>query len=437
MAKMKRSEKVLWAAVALALAANIWLPRQMRYRYSWEKDLSQRLATEFSATREDVKEYVSRYIPDVTDGQIDAWTASGKLESMQIGKRTMYFREAAANLFRIDPELAAVKADAGKEDSCARTVASCDENSRLALKKKMRVTFTITVPANTLRPGNTVRCWLPFPRQDIGRQMDVKLIEAGADGTAYPENSLTFSDPSCPHSSVYLEAKVRRNRPTVFHEVFEYASSGEWHPSDSSEVSAYDKESGDYRKYTSELDRHVIFTDRIRHLADSVTAGITSPYIQAREIRSWILAAFPWTAARDYSTIENIPEYVLSAGHGDCGQVTLLFITMCRYKGIPARWQSGWTMLPGNVAPHDWCEVYFEGCGWMPVDLSPEAAGDFYFGGIDPYRLVLNSDLGDGLSPAKKFPRSDLVDFRRGEVEWDKGNLYSSQWTCDIKVEYI
>ena len=34
--KMKRKEIVLWTLVALALAANIWLPRQMRYRYSWD-----------------------------------------------------------------------------------------------------------------------------------------------------------------------------------------------------------------------------------------------------------------------------------------------------------------------------------------------------------------------------------------------------------------
>ena len=35
------------------------------------------------------------------------------------------------------------------------------------------------------------------------------------------------------------------------------------------------------------------------------------------------------------STIENIPEYVLDNRHGDCGQVSLLFITLCRISGIP------------------------------------------------------------------------------------------------------
>ncbi len=41
MAKMKKGEIALWTAVAILLALNIWLPRQMRHKYSWERDLSQ------------------------------------------------------------------------------------------------------------------------------------------------------------------------------------------------------------------------------------------------------------------------------------------------------------------------------------------------------------------------------------------------------------
>ena len=109
MAKMKRSEKILWTMVLIALAANIWLPRHLRQKYSWDRDLSQRLATDFCKTRDEVKDYIRKYDPYVTDEQIDAWTKSGKLESMVIGKRTMYFRNAAPNLFRLVPEMKAKK----------------------------------------------------------------------------------------------------------------------------------------------------------------------------------------------------------------------------------------------------------------------------------------------------------------------------------------
>ena len=464
MAKMKRSEIILWILVGIALAANIWLPRHMRQKYSWDRDLSQRLAVDFRRTREEVKEYIVKYIPDVTDEQIDEWTRTGKLESMEIGKRTMYFRNAAPNLFRIVPELKAIKdsvdqvtdeltghqaIDAVTIPAIKATVNAALAGTQttampvetyLALPKRMRVRFSLTVPVNTLRPGKTLRCWLPYPRQDVARQKDVKFIEAGVDSTAYPADRIIFSDPSCAHSSLYMEAKTNRYRDVTFYEVFEYTSYGEWHPVDSSLVQEYDTTTEEYKEYTAEREKHVIFTDRIKALADSLTAGIDNPYLQAKAIYTWIDSTFPWASSREYSTMENIPEYVITEGHGDCGMKTLLLMTMCRYKGIPARWQSGLMMHPGNKNMHDWGEIYFEGYGWMPVDQSfgiTPYGGYFFLGGIEPYRLVVNSDFGREFSPAKTYPRSETVDFQRGEVEWEGGNLYFNQWDYDYQIEYL
>ena len=449
MAKMKRSEWILWILVGIALAANIWLPRHMRQRYSWDRDLSQRLAVDFCRTREEVKEYIRKYDPYVTDEQIDEWTESGKLESMVIGKRTMYFRNAAPNLFRIDPEMKAKKdfiegtnlALSGHQAIDSAIIPDIKEaGTILAMPKRMRVRFSLTVPVNTLKPGKTLRCWLPYPRSDVPRQTDIKFIEAGVDSTAYPPEKIVFSDPSCAHSSLYLEAKTNRYNDVTFYEVFEYTSYGEWHPVDPSLVMKYDTTTQEYKEYTAEREKHVIFTDRIKELADSLTAGIDNPYLQAKAIYTWIDNTFPWASAREYSTMDNIPEYVITEGHGDCGMKTLLLITMCRYKGIPVRWQSGLMMHPGNKNLHDWGEIYFEGYGWMPVDQSfgiTPYGGYFYLGGIEPYRLVVNSDFGREFSPAKKYPRSETVDFQRGEVEWENGNLYFNQWDYDFQIEYL
>ena len=478
---MKRSEKILWTMVAIALVANIWLPRHLRQKYSWDRDLSQRLASDFYVSRQEVKDYIRKYDPYVTDEQIDEWTKSGKLESRTVGKSTMYFRNAAPNLFRLIPEMKAKKdfiegtepgVLTGHSAIDAITVPAImqEVESQLggmapfpgrvhslsaaaeygqgavplpeytALPKKMRVRFSLTVPVNTLRPGKTLRCWLPFPRQDVARQQDVRFIEAGVDSTAYPSDKIVFSDPSCAHGSLYMEAKTNRYRDVTFYEVFEYTSYGEWHPVDPAAVKDYDKSSEDYKKYTSQREKHVIFTDRIKATADSLTQGIENPYLQARAIYGWIDANFPWASAREYSTIENIPEYVLANGHGDCGQKTLLFMTLCRCKGIPVRWQSGLMMHPGDKNLHDWAEIYFEGYGWMPVDQSfgiTPYGGWFFLGGIDPYRMVVNNDFGRSLSPEKTYPRSDDVDFQRGEVEWEGGNLYFTQWDYHFDIEYL
>ncbi|HOY52820.1 MAG TPA: transglutaminase-like domain-containing protein, partial [Prolixibacteraceae bacterium] len=163
-----------------------------------------------------------------------------------------------------------------------------------------------------------------------------------------------------------------------------------------------------------------------------------------RRIFYWIDSQIPWAGALEYGVMPNIPEYVLTRRHGDCGMKTLLFMTLARYNGVPVKWQSGWMMHPGEVNLHDWCEVWYEGAGWVPLDMSfgrlPSAnprIRDFYMTGIDPWRLIVNDAVGKTFVPAKKYPRSEPVDFQRGEVEWRGGNLYFNRWSYRMSVEYL
>jgi len=118
-------------------------------------------------------------------------------------------------------------------------------------------------------------------------------------------------------------------------------------------------------------------------------------------------------------------------------------MTMARYQKIPVKWQSGWMMHPNEVNLHDWCEVYYNGLGWVPLDMSfnLQNSGDlqekeFYISGIDAYRLIVNDAIGSRFMPEKKFARSEPYDFQRGEVEWEGGNLYFNQWNYQMSVEY-
>ncbi|MDR2682705.1 MAG: transglutaminase-like domain-containing protein, partial [Dysgonamonadaceae bacterium] len=167
-------------------------------------------------------------------------------------------------------------------------------------------------------------------------------------------------------------------------------------------------------------------------------------YQKVKKIWEWVDVTFPWAGAREYSTIGNIPQYVLENGHGDCGQVTLLFMTLARYNGIPTRWQSGFMMHPGSKNLHDWSEFYLEGIGWIPMDesfgLSTFADNDevkyFYSNGMDAYRWIVNSDFSQPLFPNKIFLRSDDVDFQRGELEWRGGNIYYDLWDWKFEITY-
>ena len=416
--------------------------------YRWEDDLRQRLAVDFCLTEEQVAEYIRRYIPDLTPQQMRSWEASGALECMVVDGQRRYFHSAARNLFRIDPQCRAIKEAAdGAEHSATEPanlknlpeiIGAASAERPVAAPKRMRVTYTLTVAADAVPAGETIRCWLPFPRRDVPRQSDVRLLGAS-------EAQYTLAPDSCRHSTLYMEQQAVAGEPTVFSETFEYTSAGERHDLRRIAPRPYDTASETYRTYTSERERHIRFTPRLRALAATITGDAATPVQKAERIFRYICDRYPWASAREYSTIDNIPEYVVDNGHGDCGQVSLLFITLCRISGIPARFQSGFMMHPGAWNLHDWAEIYIEGTGWVPVDQSfgmPDYARNdderlFFLGGIDSWRMAVNNDYGCPLYPAKRFPRSETVDFQRGEAEWRGGNLYFTEWSYDMKIEYL
>jgi len=135
---------------------------------------------------------------------------------------------------------------------------------------------------------------------------------------------------------------------------------------------------------------------------------------------------------------------VLNNRHGDCGMKTLLFMSMARYAGIPCKWQSGWMLHPGELNLHDWCEVYYEGIGWVPLDQSfglqnseNQQLKYFYISGIDEYRLIINDDFSSEFEPEKQFFRSEPIDFQRGELEWKGGNIYFNRWNYHVDITYL
>lgn len=417
--------------------------------YDWQTDLKHRLLCDFTQNREEAVEYVRRYLPHATDEKIARWEASGALECMEIDGEKRYFCHAGRNLFRIDPQCRKVwnrlwgsnDFYADNEIADMRNIPQILRDApmnpqHIAQARRVRITYTLSVKPDAVPAGETVRCWLPFPRRDHERQTEVELISTS-------QEKYQIAKPEATHSSLYMEQKAIAGEPVTFRECFEFTAHGA--SFDLSQAQPYNTKSKLYKEYTSEREAHVRFTPELRALADSLTQGISHPAEKAKAIFTYINDNFPWASAREYSTIPNIPMYVLQNRHGDCGQVSLLLITLCRICGIPAHFQSGWQVHPGAVNLHDWAELYFEGIGWVPADQSygiPSYARNqqeryFFLGGIDSWRLIVNSDFGKAFSPKKKFPRSETVDFQRGEVEWKGGNLYFDQWDYDIEVEYL
>jgi len=425
---------------------NVSIKERQKWLFQIEK--MNRIRMDFTMTEEDVLGYLSNYYDSISPMQIRMWEEGKALEYKIIDGKKRYFNHAARNLFRIS--LVARKqwerVHGARPDSLQRflsanlpTVVKSVQTKRSALVDpvSMEVTYTLTVNPNAIPPGELVRVWMPMPRTDVARQTDVKLISTN-------QPNYVLSSDMHAHKSIYMEKRARADEPTVFSYTFSYTSYAEWYDFKPSDIKLYDAQSFIYQTYTLEQAPHIIFSDRIKKITEEVVGSEQNPYLKVKKIYDWIDKSFPWASAREYSTIDNIPEYVLDNNHGDCGQVSLLFITMARYAGIPARWQSGFMMHPGNHGLHDWAEVYYQGVGWVPVDQSfgrLRSSQDpgvywFYTKGIDAFRMIVNQDISKDFYPVKIYPRSETVDFQRGEVEWRGGNLYFNYWTFNMNVTY-
>ena len=169
---------------------------------------------------------------------------------------------------------------------------------------------------------------------------------------------------------------------------------------------------------------------------------VTNPLDKVHRVFDWISSHVTWCAELEYSTIPSLSQKGLATRRGDCGVQGMTFITLCRAVGIPARWQSGWITLPTGWNMHDWSEFYVEPWGWLPADPSygtrdhaDARVRDFFCGGLDPYRLIVNLDYDRPLQPAKTSFRSEPNDFQRGEVEIDGHNLYFNEWDWTFQVD--
>ncbi len=405
-----------------------------------------RIELDFPVTEKEIDEQLKSKAIDFTPEEKASWEKANWLECRIINGEKRYFNRAASNLnllrhFKFQREhydsLDSREPEMIHRDAHTRSVIKASEKQfKPVVPVEIRIDYAIIVDSDAVPAGEIVRCWLPYPKENHPGQQKIRFISASKD-------QCTFSGDSSVHSTVYMEAKAQKGVPLIFNVSYSYESYGQYLDPAFQKVLPYNKNSELYKDFTSEQLPHICFTENIMHRADSITKDEGNPYLIVRKIYNWFSQNITWTGALKYSIMPNIPEYVLKNRRGDCGMQTFLFMSLLRYKGIPVRWQSGWKVPPYGKNLHDWCEVYFEGPGWVPVDISyglqysdDTRVRDFYISGIDSYRLIVNDGIAGKLFPPKKFLRSEPYDFQRGEVEWSGGNLYFNKWDYEMKITY-
>lgn len=414
--------------------------------YQWEAERLRRIANDYRLTTEQAFELLQNRIEDVTRDEFDQWISEGRFDWRMIEGEPRFMRSTISNLYFRYPEIRArwSRQDTQRfqelvEDVVDHALVFSEAPHEIAAPRTYTIRFTLTVDEDAVPAGETIRCWLPFP-QETSFQTNVELL------SATPE-PVTIAPADAEQRSVYFEQPAASDGPTMFTMDYTFTVQTRYNTIDPEAITTFIP--ADVERFTHEAP-HVQFTPELQALTQDIVGDETSPWHKAKLIYDWMANNLHYSFAREYSTLTNISQGVYEQRYGDCGQLTLFFITLCRIAGVPARWESGWQIYPGFNNLHDWANIYVHPHGWVPVDpnygmaiyshsdtLSPETqkqVHDFYFGSISPYRLVANSNHSTPHTPDKRYPRSDTVDSQRGEVEWSGGNLYYNDFRYSLEI---
>ena len=439
------------AAAALQQArADTALPKVEYKRLEFELDRLARIKQDFPYTKEQLFAELQKSVKGLTAQEYESWLAElrSAFDSREIDGKRYFMTSSVSNLFFRYPELnsrrtpprSTVALEKLRLETCAAIrKAALVEKKPYVLPKKFHVTMAVTAKPGAAPAGETIRAWLPVPRR-YPFQTDFEWLSSSS-----PLQHL--NDDDSPIRAAFLEQPAKKNKETVFKVEYNYTTYGIFFEVNPETVQARPADPA-LKPFTREAP-HVVFTPELKELSTQIAGEETNPYIKAKKFFDWIAEHIQYSYAIEYSTIRNISDYCRTKGYGDCGQEALLFITLCRLNGIPARWQTGWNTCPGENTIHDWSEIYIAPYGWMPVDPymgifamryansltsgQKREVRDFYFGGLDWYRMIANSDHNQNLLPPKRSLRSDDVDFQRGELEWGEHNIYFSQYKYDLK----
>lgn len=258
--------------------------------------------------------------------------------------------------------------------------------------------------------------WLPFPAE-CAQQSDI-VLEAGE-----PDY---ISDAHAPARTAHFSKVLETNEPFVMR--YSYTSRIVYADplnQPAPEKPLYPNALPPCADDLAEDGTWIVFTPVLRQLEKQLSEGATTPVEKAWRYYEFITKKVRYSFVRDYFQIDNIGEYCAVNLRGDCGLMAILFINLCRIGGIPARWQSGLDIAKEGPGNHDWTQFWLDGWGWLFCDPSFGGSAwrsgaterhQFYFGNLEPMRMVANRKFMAPLDPPMPGFRVDPYDSQSGEI---------------------
>ena len=411
-------------------------PLPMRRRLELELAMDEMLESVYPYERAQAAQIMDETIEDFRDEELDYYRDIDAADWIYIDGRVRFRRNFMNNLMTTRKEIAARAKDKGRAERKRAENEMLDGVIRKMMETgeaayRFRIRASVQVKPEFYRPGKRIRVHIPVP-VEYSQMESVRIISCS------PE-PVKISAPDYPQRTVCFEGVYPQE--TVFQVEYEYVNHMRYVKPEPEKVLAAQP-----KFYTEELEPHIVFKPYIRELAQSIVGGETNPLLKARRIYDWVTSKPVYSFMPPYFVIEDLPGFMATRLKGDCGVFALLFITLCRCAGVPARWQSGLETSPMAIGMHDWAQFYVAPYGWMYADCSFGSSAfrngndmrrEFYFGNLDPFRMVAASEFQHEFDPPRRFMRYDPYDNQDGEAEYEDGGLLNSQiYTDQEMLEY-
>lgn len=395
-------------------------PQGLRDCLTAQKEMMLRTPPDYPLSKEEALALVRAHIPDFTEEEFDQRVDAGKIGWIYINGQMRFFNRFFQTMCKAEPAFAKRAGVTTYGVESAQKGSQADgllDRARKKMAAQGQLSYRIRIGARVklkdghFKPGMFIRAHLPIPC-DCEQQSDIRIEKV------FPENA-HIAPSDAPQRTVCWEEYMEENHE--FYVEYSYIHTAKYH--DVSKI-VPDAQQPDF--CTEEEAPHIVFTPYIRQLVETLTQGVTNPLEKARRFYDFISLNMKYTFMPGYFILENIAETCARNFTGDCGVFALLFLTLCRCAGIPAQWQSGFTAEPDFVGGHDWVRFYIAPYGWLYADTSYGTAAvradnedrrKFYFGNLDPYRMVANNAFQQGFTVEKHHWRADPYDNQVGEME--------------------
>ena len=414
------------------------LPAPLRKRLQLERILAARIPSQYPYSYEDALELLRANIRDFKDEELETLWDENTADWIYINGRVQFHELFFDNLMKTRDDYGA--RFLGTMEDNEKNAALLRENVRLmeehggrTVHMRLLTRLSLTPEAEKACMGKTAHVYMPLP-VEYAQVRNLRLL--GFEGTA--GEPVSVDNGSYPQRTARFETVIRGGE--VWQTEFEFDNETVFRNPDPSQV-LFSQPSF----YTGEEAPHIRFTPYLRELTRSVTEGEENPLLAAEKIYRFITSQVKYSFVRSYSTVEDIPEFTAANRKGDCGFQALLFITMCRIAGIPARWQSGLYATPLTVGSHDWAQYYVAPFGWLSADCSfggsafrqgDEKRRAYYGANLDPYRIPYASQFMHSFSREEEGLRDDPYDNQSGEVFCGGRFLRSGkEFTVEYRLE--